>query len=66
MAITVVAAERLAADYTAAWNTGRPEAVAAFFAEDGGIVINRGTPWLGAPGSVRWRQGSSPMSRTWR
>ena len=35
----------VAADYTAAWNSGSAEAVASFYAEDGGIVINRGTPW---------------------
>ena len=38
---------RMAAAYTAAWNSGSPEAVAAFYAEDGEIVINRGTPWTG-------------------
>ncbi|MEX5729518.1 uncharacterized protein Ga0609869_002871 [Rhodovulum iodosum] len=38
---------RMAADYTAAWNSKSPEAVASFFAEDGGIVINRGDPWSG-------------------
>lgn len=50
MAVAQEAAERLAADYTAAWNSGRPEAVAAFFAPTGGIVINRGTPWTGRDG----------------
>jgi uncharacterized protein (TIGR02246 family) len=39
--------EALAHGYTAAWNTGKPEAVARFFAEDGAIVINRGEPWRG-------------------
>lgn len=38
---------RMAAAYTAAWNSGSPEAVSAFYAEDGEIVINRGTPWTG-------------------
>jgi uncharacterized protein (TIGR02246 family) len=33
--------------YTAAWNTGSAAAVAAFYAEDGGIVINNGEPWKG-------------------
>ncbi|GGC17673.1 hypothetical protein GCM10011363_37780 [Marivita lacus] len=33
--------------YTAAWNSGSAEAVASFYAETGGIVINRGTPWEG-------------------
>jgi hypothetical protein len=38
----------LAAAYTEAWNTGRPEAVSAFFAADGAIIINNGSPWEGA------------------
>ncbi|MFT6932413.1 MAG: hypothetical protein ACJAXT_001109 [Paracoccaceae bacterium] len=37
----------IAAAYTAAWNTGSPDAVASFYAQDGEIVINRGTPWQG-------------------
>ena len=45
MGVSLPEAERLARDYTAAWNTGRPEAVAAFFAETGEIVINRGPVW---------------------
>jgi uncharacterized protein (TIGR02246 family) len=43
-------ATRLAAAYTAAWNSGSPEAVAAFYAQNGQIVINRGTPWIGRKG----------------
>ena len=39
--------EQIAADYTAAWNSKDPHAVASFFAEDGVIVINRGEPWTG-------------------
>ncbi|WP_292270619.1 hypothetical protein [Marivita sp.] len=35
----------VAAAYTAAWNSGSAEAVASFYAETGGIVINLGTPW---------------------
>ena len=42
-----MAENELAAAYTAAWNTGRPEAVAAFFAAEGAITINDGTPWEG-------------------
>jgi uncharacterized protein (TIGR02246 family) len=57
MAIDVEAAERLARDYTAAWNTGRPEAVAGFFAEGGGIVINRGNPWEGRAGVAAMAAG---------
>ncbi len=33
--------------YTAAWNSGSAEAVASFYAPEGNIVINRGTPWEG-------------------
>lgn len=39
--------EKLAADYTAAWNSRSAEAVASFYADDGEIVINRGEPWTG-------------------
>ena len=35
----------IAAGYTAAWNSGSVKAVASFYAADGRIVINRGTPW---------------------
>ncbi len=48
---------KLASAYTAAWNTGRPEAVAAFFAEDGAITINRGNPWPGREGVARMAAG---------
>jgi hypothetical protein len=34
--------ESLAAEYAAPWNTGFPRNVAAYFAEKGEIVINRG------------------------
>jgi uncharacterized protein (TIGR02246 family) len=44
------AARELAAAYTAAWNSGSPEAVASFYARDGQIVINRGAPWAGRKG----------------
>lgn len=40
-------AQATAAAYTGAWNSGDPQAVAAFFAADGWIVINEGDPWLG-------------------
>jgi uncharacterized protein (TIGR02246 family) len=39
--------EKMAAAYTAAWNSGDPEAVASFYAETGCIIINRGDPWEG-------------------
>lgn len=33
---------KMAADYAAAWSSGEPDAVAAFYDENGAIVINRG------------------------
>ncbi len=48
---------KLADAYTAAWNTGSPESVAGFFAEDGEIVINRGTPWRGRLGIAEMAAG---------
>ncbi len=47
----------IAADYTAAWNSGSAEAVASFYAETGGIVINRGTPWEGRAGVQAMAEG---------
>jgi uncharacterized protein (TIGR02246 family) len=41
------AIESLAEAYTSAWNTGSPQSVAGYFAENGEIVINHGTPWRG-------------------
>lgn len=43
--------------YTAAWNSGSPEAVASFYAEDGQIVINRGEPWRGRSGVAEMAAG---------
>jgi len=37
----------MAARYAAAWSAGDPNGVAAFFAEDGRIVINGGEPHIG-------------------
>ena len=48
-------ASQIAEAYTAAWNSGSPDAVASFYAPDGQIVINRGRPWVG-------RQGISDMA----
>ncbi|MDA5094706.1 nuclear transport factor 2 family protein [Aliiroseovarius sp. KMU-50] len=45
--IDLMAVSKIAADYTAAWNSKSAEAVASFFAEDGEIIINRGEPWRG-------------------
>ena len=47
----------IAAAYTAAWNSGSPEAVAAFYAKDGSIVINRGGPWQGRTGIAEMAAG---------
>ena len=45
--IDIKKAKQMADDYTAAWNSGSAQAVAEFYAKDGGIVINRGEPWQG-------------------
>ncbi|HEV2365675.1 MAG TPA: nuclear transport factor 2 family protein [Caulobacteraceae bacterium] len=50
-------AQALAAAYTAAWNTGRPEEVARFFAPDGRITINGGVPWTGRAGVADMASG---------
>jgi uncharacterized protein (TIGR02246 family) len=42
MAVDPEAVRTMAAAYTAAWNSGSPEAVASYYAPDGHIVINRG------------------------
>ena len=47
----------LALAYTAAWNTGRPEAVAVFFVPDGTITINQGEPWHGREGIAQMAAG---------
>lgn len=50
MTVDPEAVRAMAAAYTAAWNSGSPEAVASFYAADGNIVINRGDPWMGRKG----------------
>ena len=57
MTISLDEAKRIAADYTAAWNSGSPEAVASFYAKDGRIVINNGTPWEGRDGVTAMAAG---------
>lgn len=57
MAIVHDQAQAIAAAYTAAWNSGNPQAVAAFFAEDGSIVINGGSPWPGRDGVAEMAVG---------
>ena len=47
----------IAEAYTAAWNSGSPEAVAEFYANDGSIVINRGEPWTGHAGVAEMAAG---------
>jgi uncharacterized protein (TIGR02246 family) len=47
----------IAAGYTAAWNSGRPEAVASFYATDGGISINGGPLWQGRAGVAEMAAG---------
>jgi uncharacterized protein (TIGR02246 family) len=50
MALDHGAIRTIADAYTAAWNSGSADAVSAFYAEDGSIVINRGAPWEGRSG----------------
>lgn len=47
MALDVGRIKAIAAFYETAWNSGAPDAVAGCYAENGGIVINRGDPWQG-------------------
>ena len=53
-------ADALAAAYTDAWNTGNPDAVAAFFAAEGAIIINKGSPWQGRAGVAQMAAGLFP------
>jgi len=57
MALDHQAVSQITDAYTAAWNTGSPDAVAAFYAEDGEIVINRGSPWKGRAGVAQMAAG---------
>ncbi len=57
MPIDHVTARSIADAYTAAWNSGSPDAVASFYAADGGIVINRGTPWEARAGVAAMAAG---------
>ncbi|WP_171207353.1 MULTISPECIES: ester cyclase [unclassified Ruegeria] len=47
----------LARDYAIAWSSGDPDAVAAFFAEDGQIIINRGDVLKGRAAIVEMALG---------
>ena len=53
----------MAAAYTAAWNSGSPDAVASFYAPDGKIVINRGQPWVDRKGISEMAAASLPTYR---
>jgi len=57
MAMDQTTLEKIALDYTSAWNSKTPEAVASFYAEDGSIVINRGEPWLNREGVTAMASG---------
>jgi steroid delta-isomerase-like uncharacterized protein len=50
-------AEAVGQKYTDAWNSHDPNAVAAFFAEDGRIAINAGEPSIGRAGVAAMAQG---------
>src|SRR5215475_642185 len=47
MAMTIDQQRDFATRYTAAWCSGNPEAVAAFFSPNGSLKINDGTPSVG-------------------
>ena len=49
--------EALAARYAAAWSSKNPAAVAALFAADGTVVVNRGEPWVGTARLTELAQG---------
>ena len=44
-------------EYTAAWNSHDPTRVAGFFAIDGSITINDGSPYQGTAGLVEMAEG---------
>jgi uncharacterized protein (TIGR02246 family) len=48
---------KIAEHYEAAWNSGNPAQVAACYAPNGGIIINRGTPWQGRAKIVEMAAG---------
>ena len=47
MSHSLEAVQKMAEAYTAAWCSGDPAAVAAHYAPDGEIIINKGTPHSG-------------------
>ena len=48
---------KFARRYEAAWNSGDATQVAACYAENGGIIINRGEPWQGRAGVAAMATG---------
>lgn len=57
MPIDLASAQTIATAYTAAWNSGDPQAVAGLYAAAGWIVINNGTPWEGRAGIAAMASG---------
>jgi len=57
MPVSLEQATEVARAYTAAWNTGSPDAVASFFVPEGQIIINDGDPWLGRAGVAQMAAG---------
>lgn len=51
------ALQRFGADYTAAWSSGQPDRVASFFAPDGSLTVNKGTPAIGAEAIAKVAEG---------
>lgn len=51
------ALQRFGADYTAAWSSGRPDRVASFFAPDGSLTVNKGTPAIGTEAIAKVAEG---------
>ena len=49
--------EDFARRYTAAWCSGDPASVAAFYASDGSLTINGGTPSVGTAGITEAARG---------
>lgn len=49
--------QRFAEAYTAAWNSGEPEQVASFYADDGVLVINGGEPSRNRAGIIEAARG---------
>ena len=48
---------RFGLDYTKAWNSQKPEKVAAFFEEDGTLIVNKGEPITGSYGITEFVRG---------